>query len=454
MDSMFASQDLVPPPSEEEILAQYTKRLAQWGEDWAYFFTKLGADPDMAITMCTGNRPLHPDSTLGEEAETWQQYADLNGVDGAIEAFGPKPTPEHYPDALLHDARALEHRKMVMRQQTTKNQTPKIGGVPGTLRDDLIAPPTGPDPKPIPYRPTFTGYASPVTAQVAPTMAEPASPPNYEQLDFGNEEEPAPATPAPFVLPDLTKVSVTAAVQAIAGPRSGFTGIPKDVPRADDDDTLTGIRRAAITMEAQDAAPEENDVLDIQVAEQAIEYASTDLGVESPRPAEFEPASEPEEPPSVAEMNQLVTRATLAAESSDTSEDLLVHPARRQRQYLSPELRLLLATAVIGFSAFLLSQVIAREPARHQQAPAVCLLPEALDRLSPTKQLAYIDCQLPHEARPSFHCRAPRPNTERAQIELCTRAWRACAPPFGTAISPEAQAYCLAHIVPPPPLRP
>lgn len=413
---MDPQEDLIPTPSEKEVLAQYSRCLEQWGHNWR--LCRLTVNLDDAIQVC-GQRPLHPDRTLAEEAAIWQHFADENGGgDAALGELGPKPTAENYPDAAEHDARAHARRAAFMRQETTRNPTPKIGGVPGTLRDDLIVPPSGPEPEPIPDRTTFAGHAPPEAARAAPTSVEPIpppAPPVYETFNFGDDE---PVLPSADELDGMSAWLGGEEVELT--PRAPLVD---NVPRADAEDSLW----AALTLENQGGAPDpEQHVLDIQVAAQAIEYPAPD----SPDPPVAAPNDEDISPPETF---------------------------YRTRSRSSLELRLLLGAVVIGFGAFLVSQVVRREPTRlvhPPDVPAACLLPQALDRLPPTQQPAYIDCQLPHEARPSFHCRAPRPNTEVAQVELCTRAWRACAPPFGTAISPDAQARCLANIVPPSLPRP
>jgi hypothetical protein len=440
MDSLEMPEDLVPAPSEKEVLAQYNERLKQWGNSWV--LCRLTASLDVAIQVC-GQRPLHPDRTLAEEAAIWQHFADSNGGDdAALGEFGPKPTADAHPDAAEHDARARVRRDNFMRQQTTRNQTPKIGGVPGTLRDDLIVPPSGPEPEPIPDRTTFAGYAPPEAARAAPTSVEPVSPPAppvYEAFDLGDDK------PALTGKDELDGMSAWLGGEEVEPtPRAPLVD---NVPPADAEGSLW----AALAQENQDAAPDpDEDVLDLKVAEQAIEYPVPD----SPDPPVTTPKDElfsSEEPPRLRLPPPPKTPVIEAPYPVD--EDIPPpETVYRTRSRSSLELRLLLGAVVIGFGAFLVSQVVRREPTRlghPPDVPAVCLLPQALDQLPPTEQARYIDCQLPHEARPSFHCRAPRPNTEAAQIELCTRAWRTCAPPFGTAISPDAQAACLARVAPP-----
>lgn len=450
MDSVEISEDgdLVASPSEKEILAQYSRSLEQWGHNWE--LCRLTANLDEAIQVC-GQRPLHPDRTLEEEAAMWQHFADDNGGDdAALGLFGPKPTADAYPDAAEHDARAHARRVAFMRQQTTRNSTPKIGGVPGTLRDDLIAPPSGPEPEPLPERTTFAGYAPLEATRVATASVEPVpppAPPVYEAFNFGDDDPALPSADEVAAMSDALESR-----EVVAPPR---TPIMQSVPRADTEDSFVGLQRAALALEALDDVrdPNENG-LDIQVATHTIEYPVAD-SPDPPVAAAKDELFSSEEPP---RLRLPPPSKTPVIEAYPVDEDVPPPEAvYRTRSRSSLELRLLLGVVVIGFGAFLVSQVVRREPTRlahPPDVPAVCLLPQALDHLPSAEQMHYIDCQLPHEARPSFHCRAPRPNTEAAQVELCTRAWRACAPPFGTAISPEAQAACLARIVPPPSLRP
>ncbi len=437
---MDPQEDLVPTPSEKEVLTQYALYLEQWGHSWK--LCRLTASLDVAIQVC-GQRPLHPDRTIAEEAAIWQHYADENGGDdAALGELGPKPTAEGYPDAAEHDARAHARRAAFMRQETTRNSTPKLRDVPpGTVRDDLTVRLSGPEPEPLPHRTTFVGHAPPEAVRMAPTSVEPVSPPAppiYEAFDLGDDK------PALTGTDELDGMSAWLGGEEVEPtPRAPLVD---NVPPADAEGSLW----AALAQENQDAAPDpDEDVLDLKVAEQAIEYPVPD----SPDPpvASDDELFSSEEPP---RLRLPPPPKTPVVEAPYPVDEEIPPPETfyRTRSRSSLELRLLLGAVVIGFVAFLVSQIVRREPTRlvhPPDVPAVCLLPQALDRLPPTQQLAYIDCQLPHEARPSFHCRAPRPNTEAAQIELCTRAWRTCAPPFGTAISPDAQAACLARVAPP-----
>jgi hypothetical protein len=414
----------IPVPSEEEVLAQYTLRLERWEYGWKR--CRLTTSLEVTIRVC-GQRPLHPDRTIAEEAAIWQHFADENGGDdAALGELGPKPTAEGYPDAAEHDARAYARRAAFMRQETTRNSTPKLRDIPpGTVRDDLTVRLSGPEPKPLPERMTFAGYAPtpPEAARMAPTPSvEPIAPPVYEAFDLGDDDPALPSADELDAMSDALDGGAPAPTPRIP--------IMQSVPRADTEDSFVGLQRAALALEALDATPDPNDgVLDIKIAEQAIEYPVPD--------------------PPVAPRTPLIEAPHPIDEDVSPPET-----SYRTRSHSGRELRLLLSIAVVGLAMFLTAQLFRRESTHLPDVPAVCLLPQALDQLPSAEQMRYVDCQLPHEARPSFHCRAPSPNSEAAQVDLCTRAWRACAPPFGTAISPEAQAHCLARIVPPSSPRP